>query len=189
MSRSLDTSQTFAPAEFAHFVVNTAQLATMRDWYAKVLGMKVVIEAGPLCFMSYDGEHHRLALLNDPNLAKGANNTVGINHLAYTMVDLGALLATYKRLKDDDILPWWCINHGPTTSMYYRDPDGNNIELQVDNFSKEKAKAWMTSSAFQDNPLGIDYDPDLLAQRYQAGDPMDSLLAQGSAPRDSGVSP
>ena len=47
----------------------------------------------------------------------------------------------YKRLKQQDIVPWWCINHGPTTSMYYRDPDNNQIELQVDIF--ENQVPWM----------------------------------------------
>lgn len=37
-------------------------------------------------------------------------------------------------------------NHGPTTSLYYRDPDGNQIETQVDNFeTAEEATAFMNS--------------------------------------------
>jgi len=30
------------------------------------------------------------------------------------------------------------VNHRPTTSMYYRDPDGNRVELQIDNFPTAK---------------------------------------------------
>ena len=48
--------------------------------------------------------------------------------------DSATCLYTYARLKGDGIEPYWCINHGPTTSLYYKDPDGNQIELQVDNF-------------------------------------------------------
>lgn len=29
--------------------------------------------------------------------------------------DLGHLLQTYKRLRDEGIVPYWCINHGPST--------------------------------------------------------------------------
>lgn len=183
MSRKLDIDQTIPPSEFAHIVVNTNQYEAMKVWYSAVLGMEVVVESGPLCFMSYDGEHHRLAILNNPSLEPRADNTVGVNHYAYTLADLGALLSTYQRLKQQEIVPWWCINHGPTTSMYYRDPDGNGVELQVDNQSKQEAKEWMTSGAFQENPLGIDYDPDRLVARYEAGDPITELLQQGSAPR------
>jgi len=182
MSRTLNVSQTVIPQQFAHCVLNTSRLEEMKAWYATVLGMRVVVESGPLCFMSYDGEHHRLALLHDPNLEARPQNSVGLNHFAYTLPDLGALLATYKRLKAEQILPWWCINHGPTTSMYFRDPDGNGIELQVDNFDKEAAKAWMVSTAFHENPLGVDYDPDRLVERFEAGDPIVELLAQGNAP-------
>jgi catechol-2,3-dioxygenase len=184
MTRVLDTSQTIAPSEFAHIVLNTARFDAVKAWYGDVLGMEVVVESGPLCFMSYDGEHHRLAILNTPELEDRQQSQAGVNHFAYTLPDLAALLATYKRLKDKDIEPWWCINHGPTTSMYYRDPDGNGVELQVDNFSKEEAKAWMVSPIFQENPLGIDFDPDRLVARFEAGDPLEELLKQGSAPKD-----
>jgi hypothetical protein len=33
------------------------------------------------------------------------------------------------------IRPFYSINHGPTTSLYYTDPDGNRVELLVDNFA------------------------------------------------------
>src|SRR3546814_11674198 len=76
---------------------------------------------------------------------------------------LGDLLANYIRLKNIGILPYWCINHGPTTSLYYRDLDGNQIETQVDNFdTPEKLTAFFKSEAFQENPLGVQFDPDLL---------------------------
>src|SRR3546814_20131860 len=68
---------------------------------------------------------------------------------------LGDLLANYIRLKNIGILPYWCINHGPTTSLYYRDLDGNQIETQVGNFdTPEKLTAFFKSEAFQENPRG-----------------------------------
>src|ERR1700730_47207 len=36
------------------------------------------------------------------------------------------------------------MNHGSTTSMYYADPDGNRIELLIDNFATaEEGRAWV----------------------------------------------
>ena len=50
------------------------------------------------------------------------------------------------RLKDTGITPYWCINHGFTLSMYYRDPDQNQVELQVDLFdSAASVAAWLES--------------------------------------------
>jgi hypothetical protein len=51
-----------------------------------------------------------------------AGKEAGLHHMAFTFKSLGELLETFTRLKDGGIRPFWCINHGPTTSMYYRDP-------------------------------------------------------------------
>lgn len=40
--------------------------------------------------------------------------------------------------------------------MYYRDPDGNQLETQVDNFDiPDDATAMMDSKEFMENPLGM----------------------------------
>jgi hypothetical protein len=87
-----------------------------------------------------------------------------------------------NRLKSNHIEPHWCINHGPTTSLYYHDPDGNQIELQVDNFTTiEQANAFIGSSVFQENPIGVEFNPERLLERYENGDPIEALIAQGAA--------
>ena len=83
---------------------------------------------------------------------------------AFTYSTLGDLIGTYKRLQAMGIRPTVTIDHGPTTSMYYTDPDGNNIELQVDNFeTAEEAQEFFESDAFAKNPVGVLFDPDELA--------------------------
>ena len=43
--------------------------------------------------------------------------------------------------------------------MYYRDPDGNKVELQVDNFDvPEDADAFMSGPLYEENPMGTDID-------------------------------
>ena len=106
----------------------------------------------------------------------------GTDHVAFTHADLGDLLYTYVRLERANIEPYWCINHGPTTSLYYRDPDGNGVELQHDNFpTKEALNTWMRSDAFAKNPIGVAFDPEKLIARYENGDPVEELVKQGSA--------
>jgi len=84
--------------------------------------------------------------------------------------------------RSNHIEPYWCINHGPTTSLYYHDPDGNQIELQVDNFTTiEQANAFIGSSAFQENPIGVEFNPERLLERYENGDSIEALIAQGAA--------
>src|SRR3546814_9089830 len=93
-----------------------------------------------------------------------------------TYATLADLMATYERLRDKGIRPVFPINHGPTTSMYYADPDGNQIELQVDNYDKiEDATAFFYSEAFAENPVGVEFDPDELLRRLRAGEPEEDL--------------
>ena len=60
------------------------------------------------------------------------------------------------------------------------------VELQIDNFaSDEELQAWMRSGAFAKNPIGVEFDPEVLAARLERGDPLAELIQQGSAPRPS----
>jgi len=64
--------------------------------------------------------------------------------------------------------------------MYYRDPDGNRVELQIDNFTTaEEGQAWMHSAAFDQNPIGVEYDPDELVAKFRRGVPVAELVKRG----------
>jgi len=66
--------------------------------------------------------------------------------------------------------------------MYYRDPDGNRMELQVDCGTIEEANAFMASEAFAANPVGVAFDPEDLLARYRNGAPSDELTALPDGP-------
>lgn len=92
--------------------------------------------------------------------------------------------STYERLKKVGIKPVWSINHGPTTSLYYEDPDGIRLEFQTENFPTANETAeYFQSSAFADNPIGVDVDPDYLRQRLRNGADPTELLQQGAGTR------
>src|SRR5262252_8870893 len=179
-----------SPAKFAHFVLRTGQFDKMAEWYQTVLGARIVFHDERLCFLSYDDEHHRLALINIPGLPVRNPDAVGTDHVAYSYNNLGELLSTYRRLRTHGILPHWPINHGVTTSMYYRDPDDNRVELQIDNFpTTEELQGYFQSAAFAANPVGVTYDPEQLVRDYEAGVPIADLLRipplpEGKTPRD-----
>jgi catechol 2,3-dioxygenase-like lactoylglutathione lyase family enzyme len=166
-----------APAKFAHAVLRTNKFKAMVDFYTTVLEAEVVTSTDMLAFMTYDDEHHRIAIAALPGLVDRARNSVGLDHLAYTYANLGDLVFTYERLKKAGIMPQVTINHGPTTSMYYRDPDGNRVELQIDNFdSVEKLKGFFTGGDFQKNPIGVNFDADELARKFHEGVPEAELI-------------
>lgn len=159
------------PAKLAHVVLRTSQFDRMQQWYLHVLAARTIYADGGLAFLTYDDEHHRVALLNAPDLKPQAEGMAGVHHVAFTYASLGDLVATFERLCALDIMPVYCTNHGPTTSLYYQDPDGNQIELQVDNFDTiEEATAFFYSPEFADNSIGVDFDPADLARRFHSGE-------------------
>ena len=167
-----NASRRVTPQKFAHAVLATKQLKPMVDWYCAVLSAEVVHSNEMLAFLTYDDEHHRIAIAAVPGLVDKPRHSVGLDHLAYTYANLGDLVFTYERLKQAGILPIATINHGPTTSLYYRDPDGNRVELQIDNFDTiEELKGFFKSDAMRKNPIGVNFDADQLARDYHAGVP------------------
>jgi hypothetical protein len=57
-------------------------------------------------------------------------------------------------------------------SYYYKDPDGNHVELQCDNFGDwAVSKEWMRrSEEFHTNPIGHFVDPDKVAAAAARGE-------------------
>lgn len=166
-----------APRHFAHIVYRTPRYEEMVDWYRTVLEAEVVLQNDLLCFMTYDDEHHRIAFANMPHLKDKPADCAGVEHSAYTYGSLEDLAATYRRLRDSGITPFWCINHGMTLSMYYQDPDANRVELQVDLFPDAAATtAWLEQSDFATNPLGVKFDPEEFLAKVERGDDMREFL-------------
>jgi catechol-2,3-dioxygenase len=171
------------PARLAHVVRRTARFDEMVAWYRTVFGAEVAHADAMLAFLTYDDEHHRFAIANLPGLAERPAFAAGTDHIAFTYADLGDLLYTYARLAQEGIVPYWSINHGPTTSMYYKDPDGNRVELQVDNFATaDECNRWMRSGEFAANPIGVVFDPEELLARYRAGEPLAALTSRPPLP-------
>ena len=181
-TRSTERTEPVSPSKFAHAVLRTKRFEELLAWWRTLLQATTVFENDFIAFLTYDDEHHRLAIARMPGLEEAPERSVGVDHIAYTYASLGDLLHTYERLEKEDIEPYWCINHGPTTSMYFRDPDGNQVELQYDNFStEEELKRFFSGGAFAKNPIGVEYDPAKLLGKYQAGVPLEELVRQGSA--------
>ena len=96
-------------------------------------------------------------MLNPGGKPGGGKSDAGVDHVAY-----------------------WPIRHGPTLSLYYKDPDGNRREFQVE------------GEAFSSNPIGVTFDPDELVEQFRKGVPERQLLARPEAapapiPREHGL--
>lgn len=173
-----------ARPRLAHFVLQTSQLPEMREWYMKVLGAHAVYENPMMCFLTFDDEHHRVALLGLPPgvLAERTPLTTGMAHSAFTFASLDDLIGKYLELKAAGIEPRVPVQHGVTTSMYYRDPDGNMVELQIDNFATpDEATDYMHGPEYAADPIGPSFDADELVRAYKSGTPASELTTRAWA--------
>jgi catechol 2,3-dioxygenase-like lactoylglutathione lyase family enzyme len=204
-TRTVDGSQV-SPYKLAHLVLRVSNLERSVAWYSEVLGAHLVGSGGFFAGITYDEEHHRLGLIEVAGAARttetfGASTLVhdeaeraattdadalqfssepGLEHVAFTYDSLEGLLNTYVRLRDNDIKPILAVNHGPTTSFYYNDPDGFRVELQIDNLPMGTAQEFVDS---QTNIVGIVIDPEELLRRYQAGEPVRTLVTWDAWPQ------
>jgi catechol-2,3-dioxygenase len=175
-----------SPKKLSHLVLQTNRRDQMIEWYCTVLGAQVLHQNKQIAFISYDDEHHRVAFIDPGPLADKApaegktaraGGEVGLHHVAFTMGSLDDLADQYLHLKDQGIEPHRCVNHGVTTSMYYYDPDRNQVELLVDNFETaiEGQNYMRRRSATDKNPVGIDFDPEELVKKIESGLKLEEL--------------
>ena len=170
------------PTKFAHIVYRTRRFEEMLEWYSTVFGGRIQYKNPALAFMTYDDEHHRFAfadmdVLQPHGSEVDKRDAIGVDHVGYTLGTLGGLLENYAELKAKGIIPYWCVHHGITVSMYYSDPDGNQMEFQVDLMASGEDATSFMQTGFESNPIGVEYDPDTLLQRYREGIPEVELLA------------
>ena len=176
-------SQIVSPMKLAHVVFRTSRFHEMLAWYRTVLHARTVFESEAIAFLAYDEEHHRIAMINMAGLGEQDTKHAGIHHVAFAFNSLTELMGNFKNLRELGIEPAWSVNHGPTTSFYYRDPDGNHLEFQVDNYDTvEEATEFFFTDDFATNPIGVDFDPDTLMERMAAGDPETELKRRPKSP-------
>ena len=162
-----------APTKLAHVVYRTRRFDEMLAWYRTVFSTKVQYASPALAFLTFDDEHHRFAFVNlavfQPEGSElDRQGAVGVDHLGYTYPSLRQLLENYALLKE----------HGITASLYYADPDGNQMEFQVDCLASGQHASAFMESLFALNPIGVEFDPDQWLASLRAGTPESKFLVR-----------
>jgi catechol 2,3-dioxygenase-like lactoylglutathione lyase family enzyme len=167
-----DETRVMRPA-MHHVNLKTTRLREMVDWYAKVIGSRPNFQSDVVAFLTNDDACHRIALIGVPGLKDDDEKVVrtGMHHTAFEYEKLDDLLASYLRLKTEGILPGACLDHGPTISFYYIDPDANMLELQADNYGDWEASAEFVrhDARFGANPIGSFIDPEQIVAARREG--------------------
>ena len=174
-------------------ILKTGQLDRMKPWYATVLGVPPFFEHAPppgtkpldlggqtrasdlkMCFfrLSLDFPYvQTIGIFEEAGTALAPPKGIpGLHHLQLTVASHDALREKYLELKEHGMRPHRSADHGPMTSFYYRDPDGNNVEITSQNYpSLDAMVAFMASDEFRANPSGAEIDPEeFVAQRQPA---------------------
>jgi catechol-2,3-dioxygenase len=167
-----DETQLIRPT-MHHVNLKTTRLQEMIDWYAKVIGSRPNFQSDAIAFLTNDRATHRVALTSLPGLKDDDEKVVrtGMHHTAFEYETLDDLLASYLRLKNDGILPGACLDHGPSLSFYYIDPDANMVELQADNYGDWEATIEFVRNdeRFAADPLGQFVDPEQIVTARREG--------------------
>ena len=159
-----------------HYGLVTGRLNEMKRWYEMVVGMKTVHESDhPLgtevqlpfkmraCFVTNDEADHRIGMFEIEGMPvdPGDAGHSRYHHLAFEYANLTDLLDSYDRLEQLGIVPLLCADHGSTTSLYYKDPDHNVVELLTNNFGdwRESKEFMRHSPYFERKPIGEFFDP------------------------------
>lgn len=123
---------------FSHVGIHVHDLPAMEAFYTELLGL-VVTDRGPLetplgvldfVFLSRDPREHHQLVLASGRPAETPFNV--LNQISFRLDSLASLRAMHDRLGAfpvSDVVP---INHGNALSVYFRDPEGNRVELFID---------------------------------------------------------
>ncbi len=107
-------------------------LERMRAFWCTVLDLEEVAREGSTVHLAPVGRAFTLTLLHDPDAPLRAQPSIGLYHIALLLPHRAALAATARRLLAGDTLFEGASDHGVSEALYFRDPEGNGLELYRD---------------------------------------------------------
>jgi catechol 2,3-dioxygenase len=132
------------PDRIGHIVLKVRSLERSRPFYTEVLGLEVMKELPEVKMVflaSNRRDHHEIALAEVGERAGSPKpGDVGLAHCAFRLKGMEDLVAAYREFKQRGVPISFTVNHGVTRSIYFLDPDGNQLEVYVDNTPEEIAK-------------------------------------------------
>lgn len=122
-------------AQLTHFGIHTTDLDRMADFYTRVMGF-VVSDSGTsaagarIVFMTQNPECHHQFVLFDGRPDSMPYNPV--NQISFRLDSLDTLKGYRKALLAEGIAPARETDHGNAWALYFKDPEGNTVELYTD---------------------------------------------------------
>ena len=122
-------------SKVGHIVLRVRDLERSLSFYCEVLGLKEVARRdfgdGPIAFLSTGNSHHDIALTEAADTCPPRQSR--LDHFALKVGDTLQELADVKRaLASRGTAVHIALDHRVSQGLYISDPDGNLIELYVD---------------------------------------------------------
>lgn len=115
------------PLRLAHVVLNSHDVAATQRFFEQALGFKLADRTRIMAFLNCNADHHSIAL--------GDTDNDALNHIAFLMPDLDAVMRGGGRMKDaGHAIEWGPGRHGPGDNAfnYFIDPFGVVIEYTAE---------------------------------------------------------
>jgi catechol 2,3-dioxygenase-like lactoylglutathione lyase family enzyme len=114
-----------------HVAIYVDDLAKQRDFYTRVLGLRVADEdpdGRGMVFLSADpiAEHHEFVLIK--GRVTSAETRV-LQQVSFTVSSIEDLRAFKRQVERDGLPVERIVSHGNAFGMYVFDPEGNRVEL------------------------------------------------------------
>jgi len=119
-----------------HVTMKTSHLDEMIKWYVLVVGTQVQFRNQTVAWTTNDGANHRIAFLAVPGLSDDADKVRhnGMHHCAFEYSSFAELMSTFDRLRQAGVEPAFCLDHGMTMSLYYKDPEVTSLNCKATTF-------------------------------------------------------
>ena len=126
-----------APADtrVGHIHLKVSDLDRAIEFYGDVLGFSLTQRYGDrAAFLGAGGYHHHIGLNTWHSLGAGPapERAAGLYHSAFLFPDRASLGAALQRVLDHGTPLDGAADHGVSEAVYFRDPDGNGVELYRD---------------------------------------------------------
>lgn len=146
-----------------HVHLKVADLERATAFYQGAIGLEVTQRYGSQAvFLSSDGYHHHVGL-NTWESRGGrppAAGSTGLYHVAFLYPTQAELARAVRRALAFGVRLEGAADHGVSLAIYFRDPDGNGIELYWDRPTAEWPRDAGGQLAMTSDPLDL---PALLA--------------------------
>ena len=170
-----------SPTKLHHMhIFSDTRYDEMVEYYKTLFNAEIIkVNPNGATFMSFDDHDHRVVIIKREGAEPKPSNAVGVSHTAFCYASLGELIYVYRAITGAGYDgPPYCVNHGNSTAFYYRDPDGNQVELMMDNFTtletQDYKRYYQWSEEFGEMSEG-EFDPAKMADLYESGMP-DTVL-------------